>query len=159
MRSVVLGRVAALLLACALPAVAARAGSPAPLLRLAQQDYGDDTGAGGGGDASGMIVRLGRLEEQVRSLTGQIEQLQYQNKKLMDDLRKMQADTDFRFQDLQRGGNAPAPPRAAAPPAKRSDAGDEMTTPAAAPATATAAQTTGEQRDLPARLRAATLST
>lgn len=60
--------------------------------------------------AAALTVRLDRLENTVRSLTGQIEQLQFQNRKLSDDLRKMQQDTDFRFQDLEKGGAKPGAP-------------------------------------------------
>ena len=49
---------------------------------------------------SALLVRVDRLENKLRSMTGQIEQLQFQNKRLEDALRKMQQDVDFRFQDL-----------------------------------------------------------
>ncbi len=89
--------------------------APSPTVRLAQQDPADDPG-----DASAAVIRLGRLEEQIRTMTGQIEELQYQNRKLEENLRKLQADTDFRFQDLQRGaGGAPAPARPTVPPPQR----------------------------------------
>ena len=58
------------------------------------------------GSAAALTVRIDRLESTVRSLTGQIEQLQFQNRKLTDDLRKMQEDVDFRFQDLGKAGPA-----------------------------------------------------
>jgi tol-pal system protein YbgF len=54
-------------------------------------------------------LRLGRLEEQLRTLNGQIEQLQFQNKTLQDQLRKVQEDNEFRFQQLE-GGKKGAPP-------------------------------------------------
>ena len=75
-------------------------------------------------DAAAVMVRVGRLENQIRTLTGQIEQLQHQNQTLQDSLRKLAQDVDFRFQDLQNkpGGAAPARP---APALKRGDAGDD----------------------------------
>ena len=82
-------------------------------------DQGDE-GPEDNVEPSAMVVRVGRLENQIRSLTGQIEQLQNQNKRLADDLRKMQGDVDFRFQDLQRG-SAPAQPRPIQPQ-RRGDA-------------------------------------
>ena len=70
------------------------------------------------GAVAAMTVRVDRLENTIRQLTGQIEELQFQNKKLTDDLRKMQDDVDFRFQDLNRSGGSGVP----AKPARRSDA-------------------------------------
>lgn len=141
MRSVVIGRAAALLVALTCsggPAAAAHLpAETAPQLRVAQQDPGDGT-EDATGDASANVLRLSRLEEQVRALTGQIEQLQFQNRKLEENLRKMQADTDFRFQDLQRGG-APAAVRPAVPlGTKRSDAAVPDATPQTQTATSQA---------------------
>ncbi|MDF2118561.1 tol-pal system protein YbgF [Roseiarcaceae bacterium H3SJ34-1] len=61
----------------------------------------------GGADAAGLLVRVDRLESQLRSLTGQIEQLQFQNRKLEEQLRRGQPE----------GGE---PPRGG--PQRRSDA-------------------------------------
>ena len=100
-----------------------------------QQDPGQD--GDDQADGSAMVVRVGRLESQIRTLTGQIEQLQFQNRKLEDDLRKMQGDVDFRFQDLQRQGGAAAPRPIV--PQKRTDADGGLPSPAdAAPAPGTA---------------------
>ncbi|MGE4527883.1 MAG: tol-pal system protein YbgF [Rhodospirillaceae bacterium] len=93
-----------------------------------RQLYRDQAGGGSGGgealssDASAsLFVRIGQMEEQMRDLTGQIEDLSYkidQNKQRMD---RMQADIDFRLQALEKGaapGAAaaePPPPAAAAP--------------------------------------------
>jgi tol-pal system protein YbgF len=63
-------------------------------------------------DASELIVRLNRLENQMRQMSGQIEQLQFENRQLRDQARKFQEDVEFRFQE--RGGGAPRP--AANPP-------------------------------------------
>jgi tol-pal system protein YbgF len=63
------------------------------------------------GDA-GLLIRIDHLENQIRALNGQIEQLQFQQRRLEDVLRKVQQDTDFRFQEIQgRGGLAPAAPQ------------------------------------------------
>ena len=48
------------------------------------------------------IVRMNRLENQVRQLRGQIEQLQYENRQLKEQVRKFQEDVEFRFQDGAR---------------------------------------------------------
>lgn len=112
---------AAALLLVATPVVwAADASHRAPVM-LAQQDPDAPADDGqGSGDPAALLIRITRLEDQLRALTGQVEQLQFQNRKLDDQMRKMQADVDFRFQDLQRApasGTRPAP-------AKRGDAGD-----------------------------------
>jgi len=81
---------------------------------------GDSYGGGGGADdAAGLEVRVSRIEEQMRQLNGQIEQMQFAQRKLDEQLRKFQQDVDFRFQDAGHGGGAPAPRPA---PQKRSDA-------------------------------------
>ena len=70
-------------------------------------------GAAGGGSAIDSEVRLGRLEEQVRGLTGQIEDLNYKMQQLGQRLDRLQTDIDFRLQQLEHPGAAPA---AGAPP-------------------------------------------
>ena len=75
-------------------------------------------------DAGAAQLRIDRLENQVRSLTGQIEQMQFQMKRLEEQLRKFQQDVDFRFDELKPGKPAPkAPATPATPPAqpKRTD--------------------------------------
>jgi tol-pal system protein YbgF len=78
-----------------------------------------------------LVVRLERLENQIRQLTGSIEQLQFRNQQLEQQLRRSQEDIEYRFQEL--GGKAtprprasqpaaqppPAPPPAAEPPSRR----------------------------------------
>ena len=66
--------------------------------RAAQADPGD------------LSVRLDRLESALRQLTGTIEQLQYRNQQLEMQLKRMQDDTEYRFQQL---GSKGAPPRRA----------------------------------------------
>lgn len=149
------GSALALLLALALGASAFPA-QAAERWRVAQQDP-DGQPVEETGEASAMVVRLGRLENQIRSLTGQIEQLQFQNKRLEDSLRKLGQDVDFRFQDLQGRGGAGAPARPPAPQ-KRGDAdpgapgpglADEPAPPAAsvAPAPVRAAGASGDAFD------------
>ena len=70
-------------------------------------------------DAADFVVRLNRLENQVRQMSGHIEQLQFENRQLKDQLRKFEEDIEFRFQESAGGrGGAPrlASPPAAAPP-------------------------------------------
>src|SRR3984893_535515 len=59
-----------------------------------------------GGDAGDLSVRLDRMENQMRQLTGTLEQLQYQNQQLQEQLRAMQ-------QQVNAGGaprSTPGPP-------------------------------------------------
>lgn len=61
---------------------------------------------------SDLLVRIDQLENQVRQLTGSVEQLQYRNQQLEQALRRVQEDTEFRFQELGSKGAArsPGPP-------------------------------------------------
>ena len=72
--------------------------------KVAQSDPGD------------LSVRLDRMENALRQLTGTIEQLQYRNQQLEMQLKRMQDDTEYRFQQ-QGGRGAIAPPAQAAPSA------------------------------------------
>ncbi len=80
-------------------------------------------------DAASAQLRIDRLENQMRSMTGQIEEMQFQIRRLEDQLRKFQQDVDFRF-DEQKGGKPPAgarpapqapAPTAPATPPRRTD--------------------------------------
>jgi tol-pal system protein YbgF len=94
-------------------------------------------------DASELVVRLNRLENQSRQMAGQIEQLQFENRQLKEQARKFQEDVEFRFQDGRGGARpsaAPAPgpsqtpsalPSAAPRPQRRGDAFDPSLTPGA----------------------------
>jgi tol-pal system protein YbgF len=83
-------------------------------------------------DASDVVVRLSQLEDQMRRMSGKIEELQFQNQQLRDQLKRLQQDTDFRFQEM--GGKGPsqaATPRPVAPSAPpRQIAVDEPPAPA-----------------------------
>ena len=86
---------------------------PEPLFEQAQ-----------GMDAGSAQLRIDRLENQVRSLTGQLEETQFQMKRLEDQLRKFQQDVDFRFDELKPGKPAPKAPATPAAPTgqpKRTD--------------------------------------
>jgi tol-pal system protein YbgF len=71
--------------------------------------------------------RFNQLQQSITLLTGQIEQLQYRNQQLQQQMEKMQADYEFRLEQMEKGGGrpggaAPRPPgaapgaQAAAPP-------------------------------------------
>jgi tol-pal system protein YbgF len=60
-------------------------------------------------DAADLIVRLNRVESQMRQMSGHIEQLQFENRQLKEQLRKFQEDVEFRFQESGgRGGSKPS---------------------------------------------------
>lgn len=94
---------------------------PAAGIELAQ-NFGEPPGNVGdgnqaGGDDASLVVRVNQLEAQVRDLNGKIEQLQFANRQLQDQLQKFQEDVEYRFQELShKGGMKPLP--------KRSDATD-----------------------------------
>lgn len=63
----------------------------------------------GSAAAQGADPRVSQLEEQVRSLTGKLEELNFQILQMQEQMRKVQEDNEFRFQELEKS--------------KRSDAG------------------------------------
>lgn len=71
-------------------------------------------------DAADLLVRTTRLENQLRQLSGQIEQLQFENRRLTEQLSKFQQDVDFRLNE--RGGARPSQSGPAAQPAPRQPA-------------------------------------
>ncbi|WP_298956483.1 tol-pal system protein YbgF [uncultured Methylobacterium sp.] len=86
-------------------------------------------------DAADLVVRMNRIENQARQMSGQIETLQYENRQLKEQLRKFQEDVEYRFQE-SKGGARPAggaAPAAATPPKpqKRGDAFDPTLNPGA----------------------------
>lgn len=70
-------------------------------------------------DAADLLVRTTRLENQLRQMSGQIEQLQFENRRLTDQLRKFQEDVDFRLKEGRSGAAAPS-----SPPPQRQRRGD-----------------------------------
>lgn len=67
------------------------------------------------GAASGAVsVQNMQLQEQMRTLQGQLEQIDYRLRKIEDDSRKRAEDYEFRFQQLEQRQAAPAAEPAAA---------------------------------------------
>jgi tol-pal system protein YbgF len=83
-------------------------------------------------DSAGLLVRIDRLENQMRQINGQIEQLQFGSRRIEEQLRKFQEDVDFRFQDGGARGTAPAAP-SSRPLPKRTDLNEDAVEPDAAP--------------------------
>jgi tol-pal system protein YbgF len=73
------------------------------------------------------VLRIERLESQIRQLTGTIEQLQFRNQQLESQIRRMQEEGAPRSAVQSRVQN-PAPP-SATPPGRRSDAFDPLQNP------------------------------
>jgi tol-pal system protein YbgF len=79
--------------------------------------------------------RFNQLQQSITLLTGQIEQLQYRNQQLQQQLEKMQADYEYRLDQVEKGkgGGGPRPggaqaaaPPPSAPPAAVGASGDQM---------------------------------
>jgi len=71
---------------------------PQPAQQQAQETPPVQGGAPG--DDSDLGMRIGRLENALRQMTGTIEELQHQNQMLQTQLKRMQDDTEYRFQQL-----------------------------------------------------------
>ncbi|MGH8712966.1 MAG: hypothetical protein ACREYB_03045, partial [Casimicrobiaceae bacterium] len=107
-----------------------------------QQQQAEPEQPRGGPPDTSESARISRIEAALRQLTGTIEQLQHDNQTLQMQLKRMQDDTEFRFQ--QRGGtpapgaapgSSPMPPAGNPPPAnsgRRSDSFDPSKNPTAA---------------------------
>lgn len=50
------------------------------------------------------LFRIGQLEEQIRGLNGKLEELGFQMLQMQEQMRQMQEDNEFRFQELEKGG-------------------------------------------------------
>ena len=81
-------------------------------------------------DESGLVLRMDRMENNLRQMNGQIEQLQFQNRQLQDALKKLQENGAAR-EPLRENSLKENPALAPAPvsPAKRSDAFDPAAQP------------------------------
>jgi len=85
-----------------------------------------------GNNALNLEIRVGRIEDQMRGLTGQIEETNHKIDQLTHRLEQLQSDLEFRLTQLEQGGggqpaapqqqraNAPAAPQT--PPAARAGA-------------------------------------
>jgi tol-pal system protein YbgF len=107
------------------PGGAERAAAPAGPDRSGAQMAGPD-----------LVVRLDRLESQIRQLTGVIEQLQYRNQQLEALVRHMQEDAEAGSKGLPRMSRPqtsalPSSPPATIVPGRRGDAFDPAQNPSA----------------------------
>jgi tol-pal system protein YbgF len=86
---------------------------PAQQQQAQQQPPGAQAPVDNGG---GVEARIDRIENALRQLTGTVEELQHQNQMLQMQLKRMQDDTEYRFQQLGARGGAPASPAMAPVP-------------------------------------------
>jgi len=68
-------------------------------------------GARSADDSASLLVRIDRLENRVRTMTGQIEQLQFQMRQMQKKFESFQKDVDFRFKDNSDSGRSRRPER------------------------------------------------
>ncbi len=57
--------------------------------------------SGGSRQQASQSLRMGQLEDHIRRLNGQVEELSHQMRQLQDQIRRMQEDNEFRFQELE----------------------------------------------------------
>jgi tol-pal system protein YbgF len=67
------------------------------------------------GDAVYVEDRLNQIQQNLTMLTGQLEQMQYRNQQLQQQMEKMQADYEFRLEQVEKGGGRPGGAPAARP--------------------------------------------
>lgn len=67
---------------------------------------GAPTALGSGANAADLQSRIVQLEDQVRDLTGRLEEATHRAEQSERNLETFKADVELRFQDLQRGGGA-----------------------------------------------------
>ncbi len=67
--------------------------------------------------ATDLLVRIDQLENQVRQLTGAVEQLQFRNQQLETSVRRTQEENEFRFKELGgKGGQGASGARSSGSP-------------------------------------------
>jgi tol-pal system protein YbgF len=71
---------------------------------------------GGASEAATEVLRINRLEDELRQANGRIEELENAQHRLEDQLQKFRQDVEFRF-GAHSGEGSPAPVAAATPPA------------------------------------------
>jgi tol-pal system protein YbgF len=69
------------------------------------------------GDPAALVVRIEKLEDELRAANGAIEELQNQQHKLQEQLKRFQEDVEFRFNGANGAKFSAAPNAPAAPPA------------------------------------------
>jgi tol-pal system protein YbgF len=94
---------------------------------------------------SDLTDRLGGLERQLRTLTGQVEASQFKLRQIEEAQTKQRADVEFRLNALETGGRPPATPASAAGPVPAPFAGQPVEVPPKATAPAATADAAWKQ--------------
>ncbi len=84
------------------------------------------------GDRAALVLRVERLEADLRRATGAIEELQNQNQRLADELKRFRDDVEFRLSGAKMPVAVAPPipaPTPAPPPVRKSDAFDPNASP------------------------------
>src|SRR5271165_6916803 len=68
-------------------------------------------------EAAAMVLRINRLEEQLRQANGRIEQLENAERRLEDQFQKFRQDVEYRFGERSGEASAPVAVISGAPPA------------------------------------------
>ncbi|MDP2122254.1 MAG: tol-pal system protein YbgF [Hoeflea sp.] len=76
----------------------------APVPPAAVGSMSSDRGAVVLAQSSDPVFRIGQLEEQLRALNGRLEELGFQLLQMQEQMRQMQEDNEFRFQELEKTG-------------------------------------------------------
>ncbi|RIX98853.1 tol-pal system protein YbgF [Aureimonas flava] len=93
-------------------------------------------------------VRLSQMEEEMRRLTGKVEELSFMVLQLQEQLRKAQEDNEFRFQDLEgKGSGASAKPAERRTEAAPAAPGNERVASASPPSVNDATSPAAGQKD------------
>lgn len=103
-----IGRAALCALGLGFGAQAAQAQTALPPGELSGLTYNNDGGrilVAQASEGAQQMVRIQQLEEQVRSLNGQVEGLTFQLTQLQEILSRLQEDSDFRFKQLEGGAS------------------------------------------------------
>jgi tol-pal system protein YbgF len=91
--------------------------------------------------------RVTQLEEEIRRLSGTIEELNFQVLQMQEQMRKMQEDNEFRFQELEKGGTGASNKKSEAVSPARTDGAAGSTTSGSTDTTATATPDNGASQD------------
>ena len=83
-----------------------------------------------------LLDRVATLEEETRRLRGRLEQVEFQNRNLAQQMEKLQGDIDYRLQQLEGTGGGAKPAAPAAPPGRPASGPAQSLPPVAGPAPA-----------------------
>ncbi len=81
--------------------------------RLGLPRGGDGSGTSGGRAVGDVIVRLDRLEEEIRELTGTVERIEFEQRRIAEEAARRFGDIEFRLTELEGGDTSsltPVPP-------------------------------------------------